>query len=607
MKLLIVYKETIMAVNRRRSGAASSGSTSDDVFERDARAVNLRSPQEIEMGENPEHSAGSPSSALNGSGRGGTNANVGSTQALLKSIGYDDIANYCFGAWGSVIMKTIVFSTNMGISIGYMAIIKNGFTEDGTCQWAIKELFGITSPTMSSAFWLCLMFPALVAINMVRVSKLSFVSLLGNVAVMSTVLVCCSLSIQTLVGDAPKKPAPGAGEPSNDPRGTLEKNVEWKFMTLSMGGFTDYMSTFGLFMFSFVMHGVILPQHERLREGAERKKAKKTLNLAAGFVALVYIVFASFCYGAYGESLKNGENGQGILTTILNDLQYKKQANTMNGVAYQYTLELALMKLCTFLLSIAIFCSLPLFYDEPFSIIGMSWTEESDILAEDKKTGESQNAAVVADSSSTAGADNVQRFQVLDVDVPVTAENVLLEQSSSVAGSSASGSTAQQPLLYHQDIAEVNPQLDRSENAGRLVSAQPLAGAGGSTSVAGAQQAGQQQASALSDEQRARMTKLNTRAAVKRGLVLLVCVGIVFQCGDISAILGLVGALCMANLGCILPAAFYYRFSELKVTQAIRMNSVGGTRVAITGFLGVIGMLVGSYMNIQAIIKGKGN
>jgi len=282
--------------------------------------------------------------------------------------------------------------------------------------------------------------------------------------------------------------------------------------------------------------------------------------------------------------------------------------NAANGVNYNYVVETALLKLCTFLLMFAVFCSLPLFYDEPFSIIGMSWTEESDILAEDKANGDDgDDAERTAEASTAAGArsDTVQRFQVLDVDVPVTAENVVLEQSS-VAGSSASGSTAQQPLLYHQDIAEVNPQLARAENAGRLVSAQPLAGgATGTASAAGAQQAGQQQVSALTDEQRARMTKQNTRAAVKRGLVLLLCVFIVKLCTDISAILGLVGALCMANLGCILPAAFYYRFAELKASQYFSMKSVGGTRVMITGFLGIIGMLVGSYSNISDMINKK--
>ncbi len=128
MKLLIIMKEAITAMRRRGGGG-------------NARAVNLRTAtggaQEIEMGENPSPSSGSANgerTSLRESGDSSParNARGGESVGSNKPVGYEDIAKWCFGLWGSRIMNVIVFSTNIGISIGYLALIKNGFLDDET-------------------------------------------------------------------------------------------------------------------------------------------------------------------------------------------------------------------------------------------------------------------------------------------------------------------------------------------------------------------------------------------------------------------------------------------------------------------------------------------
>ena len=58
----------------------------------------------------------------------------------------------------------------------------------------------------------------------------------------------------------------------------------------------------------------------------------------------------------------------------------------------------------------------------------------------------------------------------------------------------------------------------------------------------------------------------------------------------------------MSFMGCILPAAFYFRFAKAGI-RGYELASAKGGLVMFTGVLGVVGMISGTYMSFLELIK----
>ena len=68
-----------------------------------------------------------------------------------------------------------------------------------------------------------------------------------------------------------------------------------------------------------------------------------------------------------------------------------------------------------------------------------------------------------------------------------------------------------------------------------------------------------------------------------------------------ASVIGLVGSLTMAPLGCIIPCLFYIKFHRVGL-EGFNLKSRDGVMVVICGVLGVIGGILGSIYAVVGMV-----
>lgn len=283
-----------------------------------------------------------------------------------KPAGFPEVGRFCFGEMGSRAINLAVLGTNIGISFGYLLmmskLMKETFKDAETNAaptWLMPfqgDEFPIFLRNVNSVS-ICL-YPGLVWINLLEVTKLNFTSLLGNAAVFGMVALSIYISIATIFIDDPS------------PRSSLVKRTSVE----EAGSLSGYFSSFGTFMFSFVMHGTVLSQYDSLppsfktghASSEPRQKPFRILNLAAALVAGVYCVYALFAYFAFA-------NGKGLQDNIMDTLL---KYSTRDAFPLRYHA----VNFTNVLLSAAIFCSVPLFLAPVYGLLGMDTLGKASLL-----------------------------------------------------------------------------------------------------------------------------------------------------------------------------------------------------------------------------------
>ena len=249
-------------------------------------------------------------------------------------IGVGSIGEFCYGKAGRIIVNTALLCTNIGIVISYINLNTESFQQ---------VLFGEKDENVHYQVVLWSQGVLISFLCMLNPKQLSFSSLLGNVAVVVTMVVVIVNSILFM---------------ENPDRNPITPNSK---IYAAIGN--KYISAVPNIFFSFVMHGTILSQFDGMQP-SKRREAPRQLNNAAFLVSFSYAIFATVAYVAYYDLLAADDYKAG--TSIL--LLLVPQSSSI-------------VRATTSMLSVAILLSIPLFMDGVFDALQLTWTREDGTLS----------------------------------------------------------------------------------------------------------------------------------------------------------------------------------------------------------------------------------
>ena len=234
-----------------------------------------------------------------------------------ERITFDALGHYAFGAPGRRVAVFAQVVTNLGIIVGYAIFV-------GQTLLSAAVICGATRKHLDPVVWgvhislfLVVSFPLLAALAMLRsMRKLGPVSLVGTLAI--ALAICAVFYSSALVISE---------------RGAAD--VPW-------ARWETFPTFFGLLVFGFAIHGVVLPIEEGM---ANPEDVERVLNGANVIVVLIYSTFSVLCYYAYGDAVD---------PSILNNLPEKTQ--------FEQVIKIA----TSVLLSVSMLLTVPLFFFSVF-------------------------------------------------------------------------------------------------------------------------------------------------------------------------------------------------------------------------------------------------
>lgn len=198
--------------------------------------------------------------------------------AMEGDVTFSSIGEHSTGVWGRRLALFAEIATNVGIAIGYLIFIgntalivlgakaSNDDDEDVTLhnKWLNT---GSGSLHLNLIIVACAV-PLFAFAQLRSMQKMGFVSIMGNVAVMSAIVVVTYTSISTVSwDDFPSFP---------------KRDIDWTIRLAKMPYF------FGIAMFSFTIHGIVLPIEASMKHPED---AYAMFDRCTLFVALSYVVF----------------------------------------------------------------------------------------------------------------------------------------------------------------------------------------------------------------------------------------------------------------------------------------------------------------------------
>ena len=221
-------------------------------------------------------------------------------------VTYEDIGEAALGKWGRRLATVAMVVTNMGISIGYIVFCADTLLDtvnvasgggNVTEQLDASLDPGTGGPLRFNLLTLTFL-PLVGGLGLLRsMRRLAFVSMVGNVAIMSAICVVMYYSIDRISLDGFGEVAPARIE------------------TLPL--------FFGITMFGFTLHGVVLPLEGSMSQPAH---VHRVLTAGVVMVALIYSAFAAFGYSAFSNSTSNN-----ILHNLPADTAVDRALRCMTG------------------------------------------------------------------------------------------------------------------------------------------------------------------------------------------------------------------------------------------------------------------------------------
>jgi len=235
------------------------------------------------------------------------------------------IGEYSTGLWGRRLALFAEIATNVGIAIGYLIFIGNtalvvlgakaSDDEDDDVTLHNKWLDSGSGSLHLNLIIVACAIPLILFAQLRSMKKMGFVSILGNVAIISAIIVVMYTSISTVSwDDFPSFP---------------NRHIDWTIRLTKMPYF------FGIAMFSFTIHGIVLPIEASMQHPED---AYKMFDRCTLFVALSYVVFGGTFFLSFAPLLNTSlqhttglgylafTNGtdQSILDNLPRDKTWKK-------------------------------------------------------------------------------------------------------------------------------------------------------------------------------------------------------------------------------------------------------------------------------------------
>lgn len=196
-----------------------------------------------------------------------------------EEITFSSIGMYSTGKWGRRLALFAELATNVGIAIGYLVFIgntalivlgvKSSDSDDDEFQIHHEWLDSGTGSFHLNLIIVACAVPLFLFSQLRSMRKMGFVSIMGNFAVAFAIIVVTYTSISTVSWNE---------FPSFPPN----RDVDWTIRLAKMPYF------FGIAMFSFTIHGIVLPIEASMKHPED---AYKMFDRCTLFVALSYVVF----------------------------------------------------------------------------------------------------------------------------------------------------------------------------------------------------------------------------------------------------------------------------------------------------------------------------
>ena len=198
--------------------------------------------------------------------------------AAEGEVTFSLIGEYSTGVWGRRLALFAEIATNVGIAVGYLIFIGNtalivlgakaSDDDDDNVTLHNKWLDSGSGSLHLNLIIVACAIPLILFAQLRSMQKMGFVSILGNAAVMSAIIVVTYTSISTVSwDDFPSFP---------------NRHIDWTIRLTKMPYF------FGIAMFSFTIHGIVLPIEASMQHPED---AYKMFDRCTLFVALSYVVF----------------------------------------------------------------------------------------------------------------------------------------------------------------------------------------------------------------------------------------------------------------------------------------------------------------------------
>ena len=198
--------------------------------------------------------------------------------AAEGEVTFSLIGEYSTGVWGRRLALFAEIATNVGIAVGYLIFIGNtalivlgakaSDDDDDNVTLHNKWLDSGSGSLHLNLIIVACAIPLILFAQLRSMKKMGFVSILGNVAIISAIIVVMYTSISTVSwDDFPSFP---------------NRHIDWTIRLAKMPYF------FGIAMFSFTIHGIVLPIEASMQHP---EHAYKMFDRCIFFVVLSYVVF----------------------------------------------------------------------------------------------------------------------------------------------------------------------------------------------------------------------------------------------------------------------------------------------------------------------------
>lgn len=247
-----------------------------------------------------------------------------------KNITYDRLGLIAYGKWGHRLTLFAMTMTNLGIAIGYMIFVGQTLDKVATISGAKASVveplfFGHTTVSV----FLCAAAPFFIGLSLLRsMKRLSATSVVGNIAIAIAIIAVLYSGVKEI--------------------------SENGFADVPAARIETFPTFFGIMVFSFAIHGIILPMEEAMEHP---ESAERVCDIGVAIVIVVYSSFSLLGYAAWGDS---------VAASVLDSLS---EVTTVDKV----------IKISTgVLLSIAILLTIPLYFFGVFQVVDPTVRADAD-------------------------------------------------------------------------------------------------------------------------------------------------------------------------------------------------------------------------------------
>ena len=183
----------------------------------------------------------------------------------------EHIGRYAYGRVGARCMQVVMVISNVGVAVSYILFVGDTLADlvTGGHDPADSNGWVVLVGGITVNYFTLMLVPPMAALSQLRdMSKLAFSSLLGNVALLVVILMVCYLS-----------------------GGKIQSGVSYSGLKPS-----TFPLFFGITIFSFSMHGVILGIEDGMRH---KEELPRTCNICAVVVTSIYSLFGAVGFAGY--------------------------------------------------------------------------------------------------------------------------------------------------------------------------------------------------------------------------------------------------------------------------------------------------------------------